>query len=416
MSIKIVNPETVGVSYSRLSRINKVMQAEVEQGKLTGISTLISRHGKIIHFEQFGLMDRENKKLMQSDTLFRIYSMTKPIVCTALMILYEQGKFDLKDPVAKYIPAFDQLKVLEKDASGSEKLVDLIQPITIHHLLTHTSGLVYDFDEESPACHLYREHQILANYENSLEQFVNRLCQLPLGFQPGTKWYYSVSIDVVARLIEIISEKPLNEFLHDSIFKPLAMFDTGFYVPEKNRHRVATMYGGIDLCAPNVSWTALLDVWQRGVNERLDVSKTSPIDNPNFMRGGYGLIGSAQDYWRFTQMLLNKGELDGVRILSHKTADFMHLNHVDPKLLPIGFEDWKLTGYGFGLGSRVLLNVAEAQFLSSESEYGWAGAAKTYYWIDPKENLIGIFMTQSMCNFSTIDRVFQTLTYQALME
>jgi len=416
MSIEIVNPELVGISSSRLSRINKVMQDEINQERFSGISTLIARHGKVVHFEQFGFMDREAGQTMQADTLFRLYSMTKPIVCTALMILYEQGKFDLKDPVSKYIPAFGQLKVLETDSSGSNKLVDLVRPVTIHHLLTHTSGLVYDFYEESPVCGLYRENQVLANKSSSLAEFIDRLCQLPLGYQPGTKWFYSISIDVVARLIEIIADKPLNDFLSEMLFKPLGMLDTGFCIAEKNRHRVAAMYGTVDLVAPNVSWTTLMDAWQRGVNKRLDVSKTCPVTDPNFRRGGTGLTGSAEDYWRFTQMLLNKGELENVRVLSPKTIDFMHINHVDPALLPIGFADWKLTGYGFGLGSRVLLNVAESQLIGSEGEYGWAGAAKTYYWIDPKEQLIGIFLTQSMCNFSMIERTFQTLVYQALIE
>lgn len=417
MPIEIYSPESVGFSSSRLARIKDVMQDQVNQGNFAGISTLIARHGKVIHFEQVGLKDKEANQPMQADTLFRFYSMTKPIICTAFMCLYEQGKFDLKDPVAKYIPAFGQLKVLEKDSSGIEKLVNLNQPVTIHHLLTHTSGLVYDFYEDYSVCALYREKQIIANnIDSSLEKFVDKVCQMPLAFQPGSKWYYSVSIDVVARLIEVIAKKPLNEFLRETIFKPLGMVDTDFFVPENKRHRVAAMYGGIDLCAPNVSWTQMLDVWQQGINKRLDVSTTCPITDPNFVRGGSGLVGTAEDYLRFTQMLLNKGQLDGVRILSSKTIELMHMNNVNPALLPIGFADWKLTGYGFGLGSRVLINVAENQLIGSEGEFGWAGAAKTYYWIDPKEDIIGIFLTQYMCNFSMIERVFQTLTYQALVE
>ena len=221
---------------------------------------------------------------------------------------------------------------------------------------------------------------------------------------------------MVARLIEIIADKPLDQFISETIFVPLGMSDTGFFVPEEKRHRVAAVYGGVDLCAPNVSWTQLMDVWERGVNDRLDVSATCPVDDPSFMRGGAGLSGSAEDYMRFAQMLLNKGAFNGTRLLSPKTVEFMHRNHVDPALLPIGFADWKLTGYGFGLGSRVLLNVPESKLVGSEGEFGWAGAAKTYYWIDVKEELIGLFLTQSLCNFSTIERIFQTLTYQAVLE
>lgn len=415
MSIKIEKPQSLGMCSSRLSRIRERMESEINQGKFAGISTLIARSGKVVHFEQYGLMNRETRQPMQTDTLFRIYSMTKPMICTAFMTLYEQGKFDLQDPVAKFIPAFAQLKVLQTDASGAEKLVELERPVTIHHLLTHTAGFVYDFCEASPVCRLYRENYLMGNANISLQEFINRLCQLPLAFQPGTRWFYSVSIDVIAYLIEIIANKPLAEFLAEVIFNPLGMNDTGFFVPEQHRHRVAAMYGGLDLAGPNVSWSALLDVWQRGINEPLDVSKTCPINNPNFARGGIGLVSTAEDFWYFAQMLLNRGQLNGVRILSPKTIEYMHINQVNPALLPLKFEDIEISGYGFGLGSRVLLNPAEAQVLSSQGEYGWAGAAKTYYWVDPKENIIAIFLTQSMCNFSMIERTFQTLVYQAIL-
>lgn len=415
MSFEIASPETVGICSSRLSRINRVMEEATHTGSPVGISTMIARRGSIVHFEQFGLKDREAKEPMSKDTLFRLYSMTKPIVCTAFMTLYEQGKFDLNDPVSKYISAFADLKVLQRDEKGRETLVDTIQPVTIHHLLTHTSGLAYDFYEEYTVCDLYRQHQILANVGTSLEKFVHDLCQIPLAFQPGTQWYYSVGIDVIGRLIEIIADKQLAEFLSEMIFLPLGMNDIGFFIPEEKRNRVAAMYGGVDLCAPNISWSHLMEAWESGANNRLDVSKTCPVDDINFMRGGSGLTGSAMDYITFAQMLLNKGEFNDVQILSPKTIEFMHANHVDPALLPIGFADWKLTGYGFGLGSRVLLNAPESKLIGTEGEYGWVGAAKTYYWVDPKEELIGLFLTQSMCDFSMIERTFQTLTYQAIM-
>lgn len=416
MTIKIAEPKSVNLCATRLSRISDVMQEQVDLGAFSGITTLVARRSKIVHFEQFGNRDRENNLAMQPDTLFRMYSMSKPIICTALMTLYEQGKCDLKTPVANYIPAFGQLKVLEKDESGKEKLVDLKQPITIHHLLTHTSGLVYDFSEEYSVCDMYRENRLFANAHNtSLENLVDNLCKFPLAFQPGTQWYYSVSIDVIGRLIEIISGKTLSDFLRETIFEPLGMTDTGFYVPKEKQKRVAAMYGGVDLWGENVSWSTLMDVWERGVNEHLDVSDTDPIDNPNFARGGSGLKSSAEDYFHFAQMLLNKGELNGHRILGPKTVDFMHLNHLDPSLLPIGFANFKLPGIGFGLGSRVVLNTAEDQLIGSNGAYGWAGAAKTYYWVDPKEEIIGLFLTQYMCNFSTIERAFQALVYQSII-
>lgn len=414
MMLNQVSPESVGVCSKRLSRISEYMTQVTQKGSPVGISTMIARRGAIIHFEQFGFQDRENKIPMSSETLFRFYSMTKPIVCTAFMTLYEQGKFDLNDPVSKYIPEFANLKVFHSDKNGRETRVDLARPITIHHLLTHTSGLVYDIYEDHPVCAMYREHQISANRKRSLKEFVEVLCQLPLAFQPGTRWYYSVSIDVIARIIEIITEKPLPVFLTETIFQPLGMNHIGFFLPESVRGHVAEMYGGVDLFQPNLSWTDMITAWDQKLNNRLDVSKSSPIDNPNYARGGTGLTGSAMDYMAFAQMLLNKGELNGVSILSPKTVAFMHQNHLSPTLLPIGFADLKLPGYGFGLGSRVLLSAPEARLIGTEGEFGWPGAATTHYWVDPKEELVGLFLTQAMLNLSGIPRTFQALTYQAL--
>ena len=220
---------------TRLSRIDDVMQEKTENGDFSGISTLVARRGKIVHFKQFGYRDREDKSPMQQDTLFRMYSMTKPIICTALMTLYEQGKFDLQDPIEKYIPSFAQLKVLDTDENGKETLVDIKSSVTISHLLTHTSGLVYDFYEDSPICEMYRKHHLNAHARTtSLEEFVKKLSQLPLAFQPGSKWYYSVSIDVLGHLIEVISGKSLADFLNEIIFEPLSMTDTGFTYLKKN--------------------------------------------------------------------------------------------------------------------------------------------------------------------------------------
>ena len=417
MSIELSSPESVGISSSRLSRITDVMRTKVQNDRYAGISTMVARRGKIVHFAQVGLRDKEANLPMQQDTIFHLYSMTKPIICTAFMCLYEQGKVDLKDPVANYIPAFAKLKVLQKNADGSEKLVDLEQPIAIFHLLTHTAGFSYDFYDQYPISALYRQAQLNSKTKDvSLEKFVAKLCQLPLAFQPGTQWYYSVSIDIIARLIEIIAEKPLEQFLRETIFAPLGMEAMSFYQAAEKRQRVAAIYGGIDICAPNVGWEQLLQTWESGSNKRLDVNDTHPLDDPNFQRGGLGLSSTAEDYFRFAQMLLNKGEFNGRRILSAKTIELMHMNHLEKKLLPIGFEDFKLMGYGFGLGSRVLLDVAPTELAGSVGEYGWAGAAKTYYWIDPKEELIGIFMTQSMCDFSMIERTFQALVYQSLID
>ena len=417
MSIIVSSPESVGMSSARLARIKPVMQAQIEQNVLSGISTLIARRGKVVHFEQYGYQDREAKLPLQADTIFRMYSMTKPVIATAFMCLYEQGKFDLMEPVSKYIPTFSSLKVLEKATNGAERLVDLTQPVTIYHLLTGTSGLMYDFYEDNPVCEQYRQHRILADTLGvSLETMVAKICALPLGFQPGSQWYYGVNMDVIARLIEIISDKPLDQFLQDTLFGPLNMRDTAFRVPTDKRSRLSAIYGGIDICAKNVAWTQIVAAGMTNRNEPIDVSTTHPEDDSTFLRGGLGLYSTTEDYLRFAQMLLNGGELDSIRVLSPKIIEFMHTNHLPEKMLPIGFETFRLPGYGFGLGSGIVLNVPQTQMPGSVGTYNWWGAAKTGYWIDPKEKLIGVFMAQSMCNFAPVDRIFQTLAYQALVE
>jgi CubicO group peptidase (beta-lactamase class C family) len=417
MKQEIVAPEEIGMSSKRLERIRPIMQGYVEQKKIAGLSTMISRKGKVVYFEQVGLLDKESKKSMADDTIFRIYSMTKPIICVALMTLYEQGRFELADPVAKFIPAFADLKVLECYEKGEAKEADLLCPLTIQSLLTHTSGLTYDFLEDSPVGELYRQTGLLTNADRTLEELVHELTRLPLAFQPDSRWHYSLGHDVVARLIEIISGQVLEQFLKENIFDPLGMVDTGFSVAPEEQHRIATMYGLPDLCAPEMTMSKLIEAWSSGFNERIDVSATYPASKSvAFARGGHGLFSTSWDYLRFSQMLLNQGELAGVRILANKTVKLMHMNYLPTDLLPYGVADPPAYGYGFGLGSRVLMNVAESEKLGSVGEYGWGGAAKTYYWIDPQEEIIGILMSQSMMQFEKPEGDFQQLTYQALIK
>jgi len=417
MKQEIVAPEEIGMSSKRLERIRPIMQGYVEQKKIAGLSTMISRKGKVVYFEQVGLLDKESKKSMADDTIFRIYSMTKPIICVALMTLYEQGRFELADPVAKFIPAFADLKVLECYEKGEAKEADLLCPLTIQSLLTHTSGLTYDFLEDSPVGELYRQTGLLTNADRTLEELVHELTRLPLAFQPDSRWHYCLGHDVAARLIEIISGQVLEQFLKENIFDPLGMVDTGFSVAPEEQHRIATMYGLPDLCAPEMTMSKLIEAWSSGFNERIDVSATYPASKSvAFARGGHGLFSTSWDYLRFSQMLLNQGELAGVRILANKTVKLMHMNYLPTDLLPYGVADPPAYGYGFGLGSRVLMNVAESEKLGSVGEYGWGGAAKTYYWIDPQEEIIGILMSQSMMQFEKPEGDFQQLTYQALIK
>jgi CubicO group peptidase (beta-lactamase class C family) len=415
MSVTIESPESLGFSSQRLSRIAPVMRSYVEQRGFPGISTMLARRGRVVHFEQVGWQDRESQTPLTADTIYRIYSMTKPIVCTALMTLYEEGRFQLFDPLSKFLPAFEKLKVLEGAASADTRHVDLARPITVRDLMTHTSGLTYNFLFDSPVCELYHEAGLLSNANRSLEAMIGELARLPLAYQPGTKWHYSMGIDVIAHLIEVISGQPLQQFLHERLFAPLGMVDTGFAVPAEKHARLATMYGHPDI-ATNTLLT-IYEAWLNGFNQRVDVTPTHPTDNAgSFARGGHGLYSTIGDYMRFAQMLLNRGQLDGVRILAPKIVDLMHMNHVPLALLPYEIGGIPSGGYGFGLGSRVLMNVAESALPGSVGEFGWGGAAKTYYWVDPQEQLVGVFMTQFMVGFDMPEKDFLLLAYQALVE
>jgi CubicO group peptidase (beta-lactamase class C family) len=404
--------EAVGMSGKRLERIRPVMQAYVDRGVYAGISTLIARRGKVVHAEQIGWRDKEAQLPMSADTIFRLYSMTKPIICTALMTLFEEGRSRLIDPVSKYIPTLANLKVLTVDGS----LVEPVRPINLRDLMTHTSGMTYHFLEDSPVSKLY-EHAKLLDASCSLEVAIEDLARFPLAFQPGSRWHYSVGIDVVARVIEVISDRPLGVYLRERLFEPLGIFDMAFEVPPKKQNRLAAMYGRTDLITPGPTVRSTLEAWRNGFNERIDVSVTYPTSSSGvFVRGGHGLFGTAGDYLRFAQMLLDGGQLDGARILGRKTLDLMHANHLPATLLPLEIGGLPLAGYGFGLGSRVAMDVAQTTAPGSVGEFGWSGAAKTHYWVDPQEQMIGLFMTQSMMSYDFPELDLRALAYQAIAD
>jgi CubicO group peptidase (beta-lactamase class C family) len=251
--------------------------------------------------------------------------------------------------------------------------------------------------------------------DHSLEAVIDDLARYPLAFQPGTRWRYSVGIDVAARVIEVISGQPLDAFLRERLYEPLGMTDTAFGVPSEKRSRLAAMYGRPDLFDAGVTMGSEFAAWMAGANDRLDVSKSYPVDSPEiFVRGGHGLFSTIGDYFRFAQMLANGGELDGERIIGHKTLELMHANTVPPAILPLEIGGLPLPGYGFGLGSRVLMDVAQSGAPGSVGEFGWSGAAKTHYWVDPKEQLVGLFMTQSMMSFDLPELDLRALAYQAI--
>lgn len=410
---EMTDPAAVGMSGERLERVAPAMQEFVDRGVVRGISTLVARRGQIVHRSLHGHRDAEAGLPMTDDTVFRIYSMTKPIVSTALMLLHETGRFQLDQPIAAFLPAFAAPKVMQADGS----LVDAAKPITIGDVLAHTSGLTYDFMIDNPAAELYREHRVMHDATRPLDEVIDLIASLPLAFQPGERFHYSVGIDVAARLIEVLADQPLGDFLAERMFGPLGMNDTGFGVPDDRLDRVSAMYGLPDLVGADYHAGNLLEAALGGFNERIDVSATYPTSTPDvFVRGGLGLFSTIDDYHRFARMLANGGELDGERVAGRKTLELMHANRLAPEQMPWEIMGMPTPGFGFGLGSRVMLDVAASQGPGSVGEYGWAGAAKTYYWVDPVEDLVGVFMAQYMTGPENPDRTFRSVVYQAIVD
>ncbi len=418
MTLPTAAPEDVGLSSERLDRIRPAMQRWIDRGTLAGASMMLARRGKVVYAEQVGELDQTSGTAMPDDAIFRIYSMTKPIVCTALMMLFEEGRFQLTTPVAAFIPTLGQAKVLRED--GSTEDIDPMRPILVGDLMKHTAGFTYDFLVDSPVGEMYRQAKLGHSGSRSLQEFVQTLAELPLAYQPGTRWHYSVSIDVAAHLLEILADQPLRDVLRERVFTPLGMEDTDFYVPEEKQSRLATMYGAADLVGEQMTLLKMFGAWQAGAWSELDVSESYPIDKPDFARGGHGLYSTTQDYMRFALMLLNNslpdgGEADSTHVLGRKTLELMHTNHIPPALLPLEISGLPQMGYGFGLGSRTMLNVGAAGIPSSVGEFGWAGAASTYYWVDPAEEFVGVFMTQYQ-GVDEPDKDFHVLAYQAIVD
>lgn len=398
----LVAPALVGVSDQRLMRLSQGLEGYVADGKLPGFVTILSRRGRVFFFEPTGLADIESRSPMDSDAIFRIYSMSKPITSAAVMMLYEEGHFRLGDPVSRYIPEFKELRVfVRKD--GDELITEAAdREMTIRDLLTHTSGLSYGFDPDDPIDALYREAEVMnlsTNDGGTLADMIAKLSDIPLRYQPGTRWHYSVSIDVLGYLVEVISGIPFDEFLETRIFEPLGMEDTGFTVPPDKLDRFATNY------APGKDGS--LEVFDAPSNSRYTGEVT-------FFSGGGGLVSTAGDYMRFGQMLINGGSLGDVRLLGKKTVELMRMNHLPSDLrLPRGLLG---DSYGFGLGGSVLLDVAGTQGLGSKGSFGWGGAASTIFFIDPEEELVGVLMTQLMRNPHPLGQDFRTWIYQSLVE
>ena len=401
-------PEDVGLCSQRLARIRPWMQSYLDNNKLPGMLVLVARQGKVVFLETLGRRDVAADLPVTLDTLFRFYSMTKPITSVAAMMLYEQGHFQLDDPVSRYLPEFANMQVYAGGEGDNLLLEDIQQPITIQHLLTHTSGLIYGFLSDTPLSALYRSNAIdfNAHHNVTLAEMVTRLADVPLFCQPGSQWNYGVSTDVLGRLVEVISGQSLAEYFAEHIFTPLGMIDTAFHVSEEKRPRFAALYG------PGENQALLL----------LDDPQTSHFvgSDVSLYSGGGGLVSTVSDYFRFTELLRRKGEFDGVRLLSRKTVEYMTCNHLPGDLAALGqpsFNETTFEGIGFGLGFSVTLDPAKAKVMGSAGEYAWGGFASTAFWIDPVEDMTVIFLTQ-LAPSSTypIRRELRILTYQALID
>ena len=390
-----VAPEEVGLSQERLERLSSAMQGLVDDGQLAGITTMISRQGKIAHFGTFGQQNIEADIPMAEDTIFRIYSMTKPITGVALMMLYEEGKFRISDPVEKYIPEFKGLEVAAGEGPDGPITEPANHSMTIRELMSHTAGLSYGLFSRSQVDTMYTEANVLDS-NSTLQDMIDKLAKIPLRQQPGSRWHYSVAVDVQGYLVEVLSGQPFDQFLQERIFDPLGMVDTGFHVPADKADRFAEVYA----YAEDGSLFA-----QEGFG-----GSRSYLEPAVFFSGGGGLVSTTMDYMRFCQMLLNGGELDGVRILSPLTVDMMHRNWLPADVGTMS------PGTGFGLDFAVVLDPVEADGVS-KGEYYWGGAAGTWFWIDPKEDLVFVGMIQQFGNGRPdVRSLSRRLTYQAVVD
>jgi len=392
--LPMTTPEDVGFSSQRLELISEFTRRNIEEKKHVGIVTMVARHGKIVHFDSVGKYGLDNDKPMGKDTLFRIYSMTKPIVTVAAMMLYEEGRFHLNDPVSKYLPEFKAQKVWVDGA-----VVPVQSEMTIEQLMSHTSGLTYDYDFLEEVDASYQEVDL--RRARDLDQFVARLGSLPLRYEPGTRFHYSFSTDMLGAVIERISGQTLDDFLHERIFKPLEMDDTFFNVPDEKIERMASSH----------YWDA--------ENETIALSRKEdvlPVQGVTLFSGGGGLVSTAMDYMVFCEMLRNGGSYNGVRILGPKTVWFMRINHLSDEVAAKVTPDQLYDGHLFGLGFAVVVEPGQDHVISSKGEYYWSGAADTKFWIDPVEDIVTILMTQLLSKPWETRYEMKVATYQALTD
>lgn len=392
-------PEKVGMSKEKLEKIQPALEKFIKGKQLGGVIVMVARKGKVVYSTTAGWKNVEEKKPMEMDTICRFYSMSKPITSVAVMILHDEGKVKLDDPVSKYIPELKDLRVYDKKTKAGEVGVQPKRPMTVRDLLRHTSGLSYGFFSVSPVDSQYLTKKVL-DRSTSLQAMAKKLGTIPLLHHPGTKWHYSVSTDVLGYLVEKVSGRSLDQFFQKRIFEPLDMKDTGFHVPESKLDRFATNY--------------------THRNNKLAVQEaakdTQFTKKPGLLSGGGGLVSTARDYMRFCQMLLNKGELHGKRILKASTVEKMTKNQLPKELNPIAFGLAKRPGTGFGLGFSVRYAKSKADPASPVGEYGWGGAASTHFWISPRHDLAVVALTQYMPYSPRLELAVKPLVYAAIEE
>jgi CubicO group peptidase (beta-lactamase class C family) len=405
LDMTVAKPETVGFSSERLERLHALMRQTIDGKELSGAVTILARHGKVVDYWVYGQRDMASGVPMTKDAIFRDFSMTKPVTGVAMMILYEQGKWLPSDPIAKFVPEFAHLKVYKgADSSGNTILTDPDHPPTMRELMSHTAGFTYGFFGDTPVDHMYRDANLFQS--KNLKEFIDKLAAIPLAYQPGKGWTYSMSMDVEGYIVEKLSGQSLPDFMHDQIFAPLGMKDAGFYVPAEKRNRFVTLYTSDDQ------------------GKMVPDSKSfggTYAEQPGMASGGGGMVSTAEDYYRFAQMLANGGELDGKRILAPSSVHLMASNHVPVELLTgqygIGNAVMR-PGFGYGYNGAVEFDPQQANLPDGKGTYQWDGAAGTWFWIDPTNDVVFVGMIQrTLGKYSpNVEYESRAVVYQALVD
>ncbi len=390
----------------RIKRVSTIAEQQVEAGHFSSVEWRVAHHGESVASGKTGLADTESNRPLPDSPIYRIYSMTKPVISIAALRLIEQGALYLPSPVAQFIPQFSDLTVAGRNGGADKKADNLL---TVEHLLTHRSGLSYDFLVDCKVAGIYREHDLINRVDLSLAEFTEQLADLPLVSEPGTAWRYSYSTDVLARVIEVASGKPLQQLLQELVFAPCGMQDTTFALNDSQVSRLLSMYGQRSLSE---------EMWNIDGPQKLtplNVDSGYPIQSASFARGGHGLYSTAGDYMKFMQVLHNGCTPGGEALLSASMVEMMWCDRILPQQQPLVIGENRLAGYGWNLFGRVLNDPGQAMFLSSKGEGGWAGAASTYFWVDRDTGLSGLSMTQYLGSSMPLGDMIRSAAYQSLV-